>query len=557
MEEAHQALETVAKEGGYLSTPVGLDLLLRSVEQFFEPDEFEEEEPGSEAAESQQSPSQAGGEDAADPDDQAAPALPPSAAVARGADADVAPQARVLSIVRPTAAPSSMGAAPSAIVGTQPVVVSAPLLVTPMGSAAAQAVARLPEELLDRPPATAPNPASEPDPLLFTTSPLAQFAAERVSDPLPAPQPPAVDVKPLPPPRPSLRPVPSPQAAGTPEESEDVQVGPVADMLSVDRAGQRRRSERHSSGARPVAGGITSHARTGSGGVLSAAGKAGESSPAGHAAAGRTNASEAAPRGGRTPSATASASTFEVSSPSSSLFGLSSGTEPETGADGGGGKAKWLALAGALVLCALGVGGWMLMKPSHNAGRSDSAKTESAAPASSTTAAAAPAASTATPVPSAPAAPQPAAAATDAAPAPAEPVMGSLNVACSVPVQVSEKGTALGTSGAPISLPVGRHVLDLSNEELGFSATQVVDVRVGRVSRVQVTLPEGTVNINATPWAEVLVDGQRVGETPLGNIKLTVGPHEVRFRHPQLGEQVRTIVVSARTPGRLSVDMKQ
>jgi hypothetical protein len=65
------------------------------------------------------------------------------------------------------------------------------------------------------------------------------------------------------------------------------------------------------------------------------------------------------------------------------------------------------------------------------------------------------------------------------------------------------------------------------------------------------------VNINATPWAEVLVDGQRVGETPLGNVQLTVGSHEVKFRHPQLGEQVRTVLVTTGAPGRLSVDMKQ
>ena len=44
--------------------------------------------------------------------------------------------------------------------------------------------------------------------------------------------------------------------------------------------------------------------------------------------------------------------------------------------------------------------------------------------------------------------------------------------------------------------------------------------------------------LNAQPWADVWVDGERVGETPIGNVAVPIGPHEVVFRHPQLGEQV-------------------
>jgi hypothetical protein len=67
----------------------------------------------------------------------------------------------------------------------------------------------------------------------------------------------------------------------------------------------------------------------------------------------------------------------------------------------------------------------------------------------------------------------------------------------------------------------------------------------------------GTLNVNATPWAEVWLDGRRIGETPLANVKTTAGSHEVVLRHPSLGEVRRTIVVSADEPARLTVSMKK
>ena len=70
-------------------------------------------------------------------------------------------------------------------------------------------------------------------------------------------------------------------------------------------------------------------------------------------------------------------------------------------------------------------------------------------------------------------------------------------------------------------------------------------------------LPQGVVNINASPWAEVLIDGRRVGETPIGNLPMSIGPHEVVFRHPQLGEKRQAVSVTLKAPVRLSIDMKQ
>ena len=76
------------------------------------------------------------------------------------------------------------------------------------------------------------------------------------------------------------------------------------------------------------------------------------------------------------------------------------------------------------------------------------------------------------------------------------------------------------------------------------------------MASLTVELPKGKVNLNATPWAEVWIDGKRVGETPIGNLEVPVGPHELVFRHPQFGEKRHAISVTAGAPVRLSVPMK-
>jgi serine/threonine-protein kinase len=70
-------------------------------------------------------------------------------------------------------------------------------------------------------------------------------------------------------------------------------------------------------------------------------------------------------------------------------------------------------------------------------------------------------------------------------------------------------------------------------------------------------VPTGLLSVNAVPWASVSVDGGEVGTTPLANVALPIGSHEVVWRHPQLGERRRTIAITARTPTRIGMDFKQ
>jgi hypothetical protein len=77
------------------------------------------------------------------------------------------------------------------------------------------------------------------------------------------------------------------------------------------------------------------------------------------------------------------------------------------------------------------------------------------------------------------------------------------------------------------------------------------------VSSIKIEFPKGTIALQAIPWADVWIDGEKVGETPIGNLALTIGTHEVIFRHPDLGEQRQLATVTLTAPTRVSVDMRK
>lgn len=138
---------------------------------------------------------------------------------------------------------------------------------------------------------------------------------------------------------------------------------------------------------------------------------------------------------------------------------------------------------------------------------------------------------------------------------PPVPTTGALLVDVPFEMQVFENGTLIGVTGRRLPLDPGPHVVEIVSETLAFRATRRIEIVAGRTSRVPVALPKGTVHLNATPWAEVWIDGEKVGETPIGNLPLTIGPHEIVFRHPELGEQAHAATVTAAAPVRLSVDL--
>lgn len=147
-----------------------------------------------------------------------------------------------------------------------------------------------------------------------------------------------------------------------------------------------------------------------------------------------------------------------------------------------------------------------------------------------------------------------------AAPAPVAdgPVGGWISVGGAFDVQVFESGKLIGSNQSDrIMVAAGGHELELVNNELGYRTTRKVDVAPGKTAAVAIDVPKGTLALNALPWAEVTIDGQAAGETPLGNVSLPIGQHDVVFRHPEFGEQRHRVAVTLKAPARLSVDLRK
>ena len=140
----------------------------------------------------------------------------------------------------------------------------------------------------------------------------------------------------------------------------------------------------------------------------------------------------------------------------------------------------------------------------------------------------------------------------------AAPASGWITVSAPVEVQLYENKRLIGTSQSDrVMVSAGKHDIEIVNEGLGYRATRSVQVAAGKQTPLRLEWPKGTIAINALPWAEVWIDGDRVGETPIGNLSLPIGPHELIFRHPDLGEQRYAATVTLREAARVSVDLRK
>lgn len=135
---------------------------------------------------------------------------------------------------------------------------------------------------------------------------------------------------------------------------------------------------------------------------------------------------------------------------------------------------------------------------------------------------------------------------------------GGIRLTSPIELTVLDGDRVIGSSAeSPIFTTAGRRELEFVNSTIGFRTRQIVDVKAGQIISFTVPVPNGTLNINAQPWATVLVDGNPVGETPIGDLSVTPGQHEIVFRHPQLGERRERAIVRAGAETRVAVSLQR
>jgi hypothetical protein len=131
-------------------------------------------------------------------------------------------------------------------------------------------------------------------------------------------------------------------------------------------------------------------------------------------------------------------------------------------------------------------------------------------------------------------------------------------VSSSLQLQLREGGKAIGSTDLErVMLPAGDHQIEFVNEELGYREQRRVSIAAGGTTRVSLTPPKGRLSINAQPWADVWLDGERLGVTPIGNLEIPIGSHELVFRHPEHGERRSTVSVGLQQAARVGLDMRK
>ena len=115
-------------------------------------------------------------------------------------------------------------------------------------------------------------------------------------------------------------------------------------------------------------------------------------------------------------------------------------------------------------------------------------------------------------------------------------------------------GIDFGTTRTVVS--AGTHLVEFASDRAGFRATQTVTVEPGQVSTVQVAVPNGSLSVRAEPPAEVFVDGQPAGTTPIEALPLSVGVRTIVLRHPRAGERSYEVVIREGRLTALSVNLE-
>ena len=110
---------------------------------------------------------------------------------------------------------------------------------------------------------------------------------------------------------------------------------------------------------------------------------------------------------------------------------------------------------------------------------------------------------------------------------------GTIRIASPIPLKIIENARAIGSvPGADLKVKPGKHEIELVNAAFGYTLKQSIEVEAGQTVSIHVAPAQGWATLYAVPTAEVTIDGQAVGRTPLGPLPLALGEHTITFKHP-------------------------
>lgn len=122
--------------------------------------------------------------------------------------------------------------------------------------------------------------------------------------------------------------------------------------------------------------------------------------------------------------------------------------------------------------------------------------------------------------------------------APQDPpdTMATVAVNTTPPTTVLANGKPLGqTPVADARLKPGRYTMLFTDKSQNITYAQRIKLEAGQNQTLDVTIPSGTVTIQSDIAANVTINGQAAGATPLTDHTLYAGLHKIRVYAPELG----------------------
>lgn len=106
-------------------------------------------------------------------------------------------------------------------------------------------------------------------------------------------------------------------------------------------------------------------------------------------------------------------------------------------------------------------------------------------------------------------------------------------------------------------LPPGVHRLRFENARFTFAEERRIDVAPGQTTRVAIVPEPTTLTVTATLPSEVLLNGNRIGETSIVRYALPLGTHEVVVRSLGTRQERRATLTATTAPLTLDVDFSR
>jgi hypothetical protein len=136
-------------------------------------------------------------------------------------------------------------------------------------------------------------------------------------------------------------------------------------------------------------------------------------------------------------------------------------------------------------------------------------------------------------------------------------ISGMLAVFSRVPLELYVGGRRIGTSNdGEILLKPGRYRVELVNTRLNYRGETTLDIRPGAVTPHNVSLPNGLLQVNTEPDAEIWVEGERAGVAPLGAVPVPIGTRDVLVTHPEFGQRRQVVEVRYDGVTQLSIALR-